>query len=96
MKNWLKENWLRFIINFIGIYIILLVSFSLLFELQKPDLLRLFTTQELENYTNESLISLQVERQNEFLSGGLLFSAFFLTIGVYLFRFKKEKNGRKN
>jgi len=89
IKNWLKENWLNFLINFIGVYIILFFVFDILFELQIPSLLHTYTNEELRIYISE--ISLRVQHQHDFLFYFLPFSAFFITIGIYLIKFRKTR-----
>jgi len=89
-KIWIQENWLNFLINFIGVYLILFALLRILFDIQGPDLLHIYTDEQLKNYTNTGLINLQIERRGDFLLLPLLFYSLIINVGIYLLRYKKS------
>ncbi len=93
IKYYLKENWLKFLLSYIGIYLILWSFSSILFKLQTPDLLRLYSQAELSAYTNIALMTLQTERQTEFLTSYLLWISLFMNMGLWLILVAKCRKG---
>jgi len=87
IKKITGKGWFKFLMSYIGLYLILSSIILILFELQTPDLLRFYTQEELNAYQNTALLSLQVERQNSFLYSYLPFIAFVFNIGIWLIVF---------